>query len=112
VSLEDLCHSLGLGWIPNLPRGCIVGAVDVVDCLKIMPPPGPTSGWQKCWGIDVSAGSIEAHLGDYTLGRFAWIGANHKALAEPITCQGRQGLWTVSSVEAAVLGGEGMGDHA
>ena len=107
VRLGKLCHLMGLGWIPGLPRGCIVGTVDVVDCLPI------GLDWTgRCRALLDGKGNElvddrEESLGDYTPGRYAWVGAHHKALSEPITCQGRQGLWTVSSVEAAVLAGEG-----
>ena len=78
--LSDICgDTLGL-LIGDLPRGCIVGRVDVVDCLPTL-----GAGWES---------ALEASVGDYSPGRFAWIGKNHRAI-EPIPCRGGQRLWNV-----------------
>jgi len=97
--LSDICvDTLGI-LISDLARGCIVGRVDVVGCFKVVEctfsdgSVGPS--WQIT-GIDEMnwPGMLEASLGDYSPGRYAWIGAHHR-VCEPIPCRGGQRLWNV-----------------
>ena len=65
--------------------GCIIGVVEVVACY----PAGRS---------DARFGTLsekELAFGDFSAGRFAWLLKNQHPLAEPITCAGHQGLWTV-----------------
>jgi hypothetical protein len=68
----------------ELPRGAILATcrlVDVIPTSCVMPARLPKLEWM---------------LGDYTPGRFAWRLEDVEALAEPISCAGRLGLWTPS----------------
>ena len=42
-------------------------------------------------------------LGDYSPGRYAWLLDDVRALAEPVPCRGRQGLWTLPEEVARAL---------
>jgi activating signal cointegrator 1 len=65
---------------PDLPTGCIVGVgyMTSIDLARYVDPV-----------ISVQ----ERALGDYSEGRFAWHFSRMVALATPLPCKGRQGLW-------------------
>lgn len=110
--LSDVCgDTLGV-LIGDLPHGCIVGTVDVVGCYQVEDCSFSDGSIGPSWQVNDSPerdwpGVLERALGDYSPGRYAWISAHHRAI-DPIPCRGRQGLWAVSSIEAAVLAGEGV----
>lgn len=64
-----------------LPLGCILGVVEVVDCVLITRANTPTGD--------------EFKFGDYTPGRFMWQCRNAIRFAEPIPYRGAQGLFDV-----------------
>jgi hypothetical protein len=87
--------------VDNLPRGCIVGTVDVVDCWLI----GPTSFDERATILtDVEHGLYdyvpekEEPLGNYSPGRYAWIGKGHNTIL-PVPWAGHQGLWDVPEAD-------------
>ena len=61
--------------------GCIVATANLTDCIKITPEYISTLS------------SDELALGDYTVGRYAWVMTDTKKLDFPIPVKGRQGLW-------------------
>lgn len=63
------------------PTGCIVAMANLADCIKITPEYISTLT------------SDELALGDYTIGRYAWVMTNVKKLDLTIPIRGRQGLW-------------------
>src|SRR5262245_57317499 len=88
-------------WITTerLPRGAIVAVCDLVNCW-------PTSGDGYEATVDDGVISFnhwhkvsdqERAFGDYTLGRFAWLLANIRALPTPIPAKGALGLWNWES---------------
>jgi len=98
IALNRLCLAHGLGYIPMLPRGCIVGTVEVVDCREIDRnvigvPVTVNRLSSACCSVEIVS-EFEQALGDYTPGRYAWIGVNHRTI-EPIPWRGQQGLWTL-----------------
>lgn len=99
--------------INELPRGCIVGTVDVVGCYELEEVTFSDGSVGPAWRVAADGtetdwpSALELLLGNYTPGRFAWIGRKHRTV-EPIPCHGRQSLWTVSSIEVACLAGEGV----
>ena len=100
VAFSDLLAKAGLPIVRNLPRGTILGTVDLIDCGKIKPV--WNGGVMEYTVADFHDGLLpivpsmrEKSMGDYTPGRFAWRLANPVAFAEPIPCRGMQGLWTV-----------------
>jgi hypothetical protein len=81
--------------LPDLPRGAIVAVCELTGCW-------PTSGegYQTEIGDDVisfnhwhKVSDQERAFGDYTLGRYAWLLSDIRALPEPIPAKGAQGLW-------------------
>lgn len=71
-----------LGCIPEklpLPRGCIVGIAELVDCQAM------TSGPSRHENI----------LGNFGFGRFGWRLRHAQPLPRPIACRGHQRLWQV-----------------
>lgn len=102
--LYDLCRSepfrstllaAGILGTPALPRGAIVATCMLVGCeetdwavenngiYKII------GGERRHWPLT----DQELAFGDYTPGRFAWLLADVKPLAEPIPARGALGLW-------------------
>lgn len=64
----------------SIPRGAIVGIVQLTSCR-------PTDDF----GQTVS--TTEMAFGDYTAGRWAWLCSEFFQLPEPIPCRGRQGVF-------------------
>lgn len=79
---SPLCHLLSClePW-DDLPRGAVVGRVELVDCL-------PVEGFHVSFWE-----TVEAMLGDYSPGRSAWVTEDPVRFERPITARGRQGLW-------------------
>lgn len=67
--------------IRNLPLGCILCVVDLVDCVR-MPLAKPADEWDEA-------------LGNWEPGRFAWRFENVRPLIKPIPYRGAQGLFDV-----------------
>ena len=64
----------------DLPLGCILCSVDLIDCKKITIPNRPDMA--------------ERQFGDYTHGRFMWITENLK-IFKPIPFRGNQGFFNI-----------------
>lgn len=73
--------AIEFGFEPDeLPRGAVLGAVQVTDCRL----------------VDEIVDSIteqEKAYGDYRLGRYAWILAEPEEFPEPIPAKGALGIW-------------------
>lgn len=82
TAINKALSDAGLGWYgQELPYGCVVCTVELVDCL-------PTSEAVKLPRLE----GDEWLFGDYTPGRFAWRLANVQPVAN-VPAVGRQGLW-------------------
>lgn len=77
---EWLRAAYGTDWLRNLPRGKIVGYVDIVDVR-------PTD--QAAFSVTAK----EHMLGDYRAGRAAWYLENPYQLKTPVAAKGSQGWW-------------------
>ncbi|WP_165251274.1 ASCH domain-containing protein [Paludisphaera soli] len=78
-------------WGPNpLPFGCIVGLVDLVDCL-----PTSTEDGRRCHPWTERLSPAERAFGDFSFCRYGWRLANPRPLPEPVPAVGKQGLWTL-----------------
>ena len=66
----------------ELPRGCVIGIVTLVDCHKI----------DRVFVEQLS--ERERITGDFSIGRYAWELSVIKVLREPIPARGEVGLWT------------------
>lgn len=72
-----------------LPRGGIVGVVDIIDCV-------PTERGTHS--------VIDLQFGNWTAGRYAWRRSGEiRALTEPVYCRGFQGIWTLDSSLLAAI---------
>lgn len=69
-----------IGGKTNLPRGAVVGRVEIVDCVPVEE-------------IIHKLTERERLLGDYTPGRFAWVLKNPVMFDKPIPARGKQGWW-------------------
>lgn len=78
---EDAPIRMTQDLFDSLPRGYILGLVDLWDVVPTTSP--------ALRGISPS----ERFLGDYTPGRFAWCTRNAQALLEPLPFRGGQRLW-------------------
>lgn len=72
--------------VETFPVGCILGTAELVDCIKITP--------EFIAALDYD----ELMVGDYTLGRYAWVLENAKMFPEPIPSKGSQGLWNWNQI--------------
>jgi activating signal cointegrator 1 len=79
----EISERLG-GAISDMPRGCIIGSVELVDIL-------PTE-----WLTRLA--ERERAVGNFTAGRFAWKLVNARELATPIPVKGGQGLFKWAGV--------------
>lgn len=64
----------------NLPRGAVIGTVEIVDCVPVEE-------------LVDSLDNRERLLGDYSPGRFAWVLQNPVMFKTPIPACGKQGWW-------------------
>lgn len=65
----------------DLPRGCVVGVCELVECHKI------DADFMK------SLNSQEKRFGNFVIGGYAWQIKNMSMLANPIYIKGQQRLW-------------------
>ena len=76
---------------PFMPTGAIVATCTLAHCIQI------DEGWlaYRDPGVDWwVVTDQERAFGDYTVGRFAWLLADVKALETPIPARGALSLWT------------------
>lgn len=112
IGLMQICRTepfrstlINAGYLgtPALPRGAILGSVELVDCVQTWPDWATVEPWftgarkgvaQHYFEIPPPKGSNERAFGDYTPGRWAWLCDEPRELAEPIAVRGMPGLWT------------------
>lgn len=68
----------------SLPRGCVVGTVELYDCL---------SSDMLINSAVVTEDSAEYAFGNYDMGRFGWLMRNPVPFETPIPAKGAQGWW-------------------
>lgn len=85
----------GIKHLDNLPRGKVVAVGHLVGCASTEQICEDNGIWRiiggrrRHWALTEQ----EASFGDYSPGRYAWLLADVRALAEPIAARGMQGLW-------------------
>jgi hypothetical protein len=79
-----LLQQAGYRHSSDLPRGVLLGTVELLDCV-------PAEEVYPCLSED------EICLGNFSLGRWAWKLANPLPLAMPVPWCGRLGLFDVPS---------------
>lgn len=90
-------EKLGVNWPIQLPRGRLLGWVEVTNCLKTEEFRFADSGDYTYVGMGggFQAPKLESELGDFSEGRYGFLIGTCFAFPEPIACQGRQGVWAV-----------------
>lgn len=73
-----LIDEFGGHWAMDLPRGAVIGTVDLVQCLNV-----------EAFDADAP----EQLCGDWSPGRYAWKLENPHKFAVPIPASGAQGFW-------------------
>lgn len=77
--LDLLCDEFGGHWARDLPRGRMLGIVDLTDCK-------PTEA--------LAVDAIDRLCGNFEPGRFAWRLDNPRLFEDPPEVKGRQGFFT------------------
>lgn len=90
--LRDILDArFGKNWWRELPRGCLIGCGELVECVA-------TEARRPAIGAD------ELQQGNWAPGRFAFRLAQARLFAEPVPWRGAQGLFEVpDAVIAAAL---------
>lgn len=73
------------GQYIKLPFGAVIGKVDVVTGI-------PTDHHRNYLAVDIR--EKEVAFGDYSPGRYAWVGGGHQVLPSYIPLKGAQGFFT------------------
>lgn len=80
-AVDHICTvQFGSEWRRTLPRGAILGAVHVIDCV-------PTE--------IIFPNNADAECGDFSLGRYGWKRDHWRLLREPVPYIGRQSFFSV-----------------
>jgi hypothetical protein len=77
----------------TFPTSHIIGSIEVVGCLKILPL---WMGQLGVPGLSIAKNEIgypEEYFGDYTSGRYAWLTQKPRVLKAPIPYIGGQGYY-------------------
>ena len=83
------------GGIAALPYAAIIGAVDVVDCVRVEELTLAQVDRRFHDDTNYPEAYTERALGDYSPHRWGWLLANPRRFAEPIPYRGAQGLFQV-----------------
>ncbi len=79
-----------------LPLGAVIAVAGLADVhhVEVLWPPTTQSEFERRhWPLT----ELEARLGDYSAGRFAWLLEDAEALPVPIPARGALGLWEWSA---------------
>ena len=85
-TLDDICDSeFGGHWGTELPRGAIIGIVDVVDCVPA----------ESVFAPGTAPEADDFYCGNFTPGRFAFKRCEFRKLREPVPWKGKQGPFQI-----------------
>ena len=79
-ALDVAIETFGMEKLMNLPVGCAICVVDLVDCIEMTPE------------FIAQQSPTELAVGDWQPGRFAWKLENPRKL-DPVELLGRHGIW-------------------
>lgn len=87
---EILRARLGLTWYRDLPRGCLLGTVEITACV-------PTETLYRVGSFErLSPAEREDFLcGDFSDARFAWAARDPRPFPKPVQWRGHQGIFNV-----------------
>ena len=80
-ALDVAIETFGMDGLMDLPVGCAICVVDLVDCIEMTPE------------FIAKQSPTELAVGDWQPGRFAWKLENPREL-DPVELTGMQGLWS------------------
>jgi activating signal cointegrator 1 len=110
--LMDLCRSepfrsvlIGAGILgtPALPLGAIVATARITTTGRLTRDTRHSYIWNEAIRAWTPVSEQEAAFGDYTEGRWGFVLADVKPLAEPIPAKGALGLWDWTPPEGFAL---------
>jgi hypothetical protein len=82
--LDQICEGIwGNHWGQDLPRGALIGMVNIADCLRTETV---LAGYQE---------PDDYECGDFSAGRFAWKRDLFRVFPKPIPYRGSQGFFEV-----------------
>lgn len=93
--VEQLPFSSFIKAYDDLPFGCIIGCVDIVDTK-----PSEEIITDRAIFTDTIEQCLEYQLGDYSKNRFGWQLENPLLFDRVIPCKGHLSLWNVPKEEA------------
>ena len=89
VGTEAVRSALRLAPWQRLPRGVLLGTVELRDCVRVE-------------DLDLDAiGNAEISFGNFSPGRWVWLLADARPLAEPVPLRGRLGVFETGDLPAA-----------
>lgn len=95
---RSILRGAGIERWQDLPLGCVIGKVELVDCRKIISArdavPDPKD-LEREGGFMLPPPMPELAFGDYTSGRYAWVTERHQRLNVPIPYKGQQRLFNI-----------------
>jgi hypothetical protein len=78
---------IDLDWRESLPRGLVVGRVDLIDCVPtrwlIDSNEEKARTYREKYELGGARGAFELEFGDYSEGRFAWLTDNTRKVEHP-----------------------------
>ena len=84
---KEYFYKNGIRLVAKLPRGVVVGTVEIVDCVPI----------EKLYGTQYDTPQERA-FGDWSPGRYGWIMKEPVLFDKPVPAIGRQGFWNWEGV--------------
>jgi hypothetical protein len=97
----------------NLPRGAVVGVVELMGCRMMTLQPNPhellkafsLTTAPELWSEDAQRRG-EGELGGYEEGRYAWTVKNPRELLRPVTCRGALSIFELPPEVACAVEAE------
>ncbi|MCY4653282.1 MAG: ASCH domain-containing protein [Dehalococcoidia bacterium] len=91
-----------------MPMGAVVATAKLIECMQVMGEPD-SRGIVTCRGfgelgdeLAYDATSTTDLYGDFSVGRWLWVFHDLRRV-EPVSTNGRQGVWTLPAVVAAEM---------
>ena len=100
------------GGSQSMPRGAVVATASLIECLEVEIAPD-SAGLTRCRGFGLlgdapkyDATVVSDPYGDFSVGRWLWVFSDLRSV-EPISINGRQGVWRLPAPVAALLEPDG-----
>ena len=93
----------------SMPMGAVVATARLIECMQVVSEPN-SGGMVSCRGFGVLGNEPEYDAtitidpyGDFSVGRWLWVFQDLRRV-EPVSINGRQGIWTLPAEVVAELG--------